>query len=240
MGCALSTDPAEHAPVAGGCVACRRTVDALRATDEPVKHSDEPSPCGPRAALVGLVLLAHPSRNVEPDGSDRLRQPHGERHTVPFAGGTYGSPEHPDATGAFAGLKGWHTRGHLLRAVFEGVAFNHRTHVDALRDHFDVRELRLTGGGARSPVWAQVFADVLGQPVSVTASTEAGALGAALCAAVAAGLYPSVADGADRAVRVTRTFDPDPRRQAELAEVYDRYLALVNALAPEWERWARH
>jgi L-xylulokinase len=151
----------------------------------------------------------------------------------------YGSPRHPDATGAFVGLKGWHTRGHLLRAVFEGVAFNHRTHVDALRDHFEVRELRLTGGGSRSAVWAQVFADVLGQPVSVTSSAEAGALGAALCAAVAAGLHPSVADGADRAVRVARTFDPDPRRQAELAEVYGRYLALVDALAPEWERWAR-
>jgi L-xylulokinase len=148
----------------------------------------------------------------------------------------YGSPRHPDASGAFVGLKGWHTRGHLLRAVFEGVVFNHRTHVDALRDHFEVRELRLTGGGARSEVWAQVFADALGQPVSVTSSREAGALGAALCAAVAAGLHPSLADGADQAVRVVRTYLPEERRSAELAEAYQRYLALIEALAPEWER----
>jgi L-xylulokinase len=163
----------------------------------------------------------------------------GEPSRVLYLPFLYGSPRHPDATGGFFGLKGWHTRGHLLRAVFEGVAFNHRTHVDALRDHFDVRELRLTGGGARSEVWAQVFADTLGQPVSVTSSAEAGALGAAICAAVAAGLHPTVADGADHAVRVTRTFEPDPGRHAELAGTYERYLALVDALAPQWQRWAR-
>lgn len=160
----------------------------------------------------------------------------GEPSRVLYLPFLYGSPRHPGASGAFFGLKGWHTRGHLLRAVFEGVAFNHRTHVDALRDHFEVRELRLTGGGARSEVWAQVFADALGQPVSVTSSLEAGALGAVLCAAVAAGLHPSVADGADRAVRVERTYLPQARRQAELAGAYGRYLALIEALAPQWRR----
>jgi len=148
----------------------------------------------------------------------------------------YGSPDRPDATGAFCGLKGWHTRGHLLRALFEGVAFNHRTHVDALRDNFEVREARLTGGGSRSEVWTQIFADALGLPVSVTDAKEAGALGAALCAAVAAGLHPSVADGADQAIHLARTFEPDPRRQAELEEVYQRYLHLVETLEPVWER----
>lgn len=160
----------------------------------------------------------------------------GESSRVLYLPFLYGSPRHPDASGAFFGLKGWHTRGHLLRAVFEGVAFNHRTHVDALRDHFEVRELRLTGGGSRSEVWAQVFADALGQPVAVTSSREAGALGAALCAAVAAGLHPSLADGADRAVRVARRYLPQEGRAAELAEAYQRYLALIEALAPEWER----
>ncbi|HYT26678.1 MAG TPA: FGGY-family carbohydrate kinase [Actinomycetota bacterium] len=150
----------------------------------------------------------------------------------------YGSLDNPDATGVFFGLRAWHTRGHLLRALFEGVAFNHRTHVDALRDHFEVTEARLTGGGARSQAWGQVFADVLGLPVGVPDAAEAGALGVALCAAVAAGVYSSVAEGADATVRVARTFEPDPRRQEHLAGVYQRYLALVEALGPSWARAA--
>jgi L-xylulokinase len=160
----------------------------------------------------------------------------GDPSRVLFLPFLYGSPDRPDATAVFFGLKAWHTRGHLLRALFEGVAFNHRTHVDALRDHAEVTEARLTGGGARSEVWVQIFADALGVPVSVTDASEAGALGTAICAGVAAGLHPSVAEVADDAVHVTRTFEPDPARQAELEEVYQRYLHLVETLDPAFER----
>jgi L-xylulokinase len=148
----------------------------------------------------------------------------------------YGSPDRPDATAVFFGLKAWHTRGHLLRALFEGVAFNHRTHVDALRDHAEVSEARLTGGGARSEAWVQIFADALGVPVSVTDAGEAGALGTAICAGVAAGIHGSVAEVADQAVHVTRTFEPDPARQAELEDVYGRYQHLVETLDPAFEK----
>ena len=150
----------------------------------------------------------------------------------------YGSPEHPDGTAVLFGLKGWHTRGHILRALFEGVAFSHRSHVDALRDSLDLTEARLAGGGARSPVWAQVFADTVGLPVSVTDAPETGALGAAICAGVAAGVYDSVAEGAERCVRVERTFEPDAGRQARLEDDYQRYLELAGALEGPWERAA--
>ena len=66
------------------------------------------------------------------------------------------------ASAGFLGLRGWHDRGTLLRAVLEGIAFNHRVHIDALRDGFAVREARLTGGASRNPAFAQMFADVLG------------------------------------------------------------------------------
>jgi L-xylulokinase len=160
----------------------------------------------------------------------------GDPSRVLFLPFLYGSPDRPDATAVFFGLKAWHPRGHLLRALFEGVAFNHRTHVDALRDHAEVTEARLTGGGARSQVWVQIFADALGVPVRVTDASEAGALGTAICAGVAADLHPSVAEVADDAVHVTRTFEPDSARQAELEEVYQRYLHLVEALDPAFER----
>jgi L-xylulokinase len=170
--------------------------------------------------------------------SDEVAATLGDPSRVLYLPFLYGSPDRPDATGVFYGLKGWHSRGHLLRGLFEGVAFNHRTHVDALRDHFEVREARLTGGGARSEVWVRIFADALGLPVSLTDAKEAGALGTALCAAVAAGMHLSVAEAADQAVHVTRTFQPDPRRRAELDEIYQRYLHLVETLGPAWERAA--
>lgn len=72
-----------------------------------------------------------------------------------------------------------------MTAVLEGVAFNHRTHLDALREKFDIREpVRVCGGGARSPAWTQLLADVAGLPVEVTNSDETGARGAAMLAAV--------------------------------------------------------
>jgi L-xylulokinase len=181
-----------------------------------------------RAERLGVSPFAFASEEVEATLDDPSRVLY-----LPFL---YGAPDRPDATGVFCGLKGWHTRGHLLRALFEGVAFNHRTHVDALRDYFEVREARLTGGGARSNVWVRIFADALGLPVSLTDAREAGALGAALCAAVAAGVHPTLADAADQAIHVTRSFEPNPRRRAELEEVYQRYLHLVETLQPAWER----
>ncbi|MFN8452335.1 MAG: FGGY-family carbohydrate kinase [Anaerolineae bacterium] len=73
----------------------------------------------------------------------------------------------------FPGLRGWHGRAHVLRAVFEGVAFNHRT-IDALRSAFPVNEVRVSGGGSRSLIWTQLFADVFGLPVVITDAAEAG------------------------------------------------------------------
>ena len=98
------------------------------------------------------------------------------------------------------------------------------------------RVRRLTGGGTRSPLWTQLFADVLGTPVSVGDAPEASVLGAALCAAVGGGLHPSVAEAADRAVRVARTFEPDPPTARRLAAAYERWLALADALGPSWRR----
>jgi L-xylulokinase len=148
----------------------------------------------------------------------------------------YGSPVSDRASGAFAGLRGWHRRGHLLRALLEGVVFNHRMHVEALRSAFpDLAEARLTGGGARSRVWVQMFADALEMPITLTASEETGALGAAICAGVGAGLFPDVAAAAEQVVRVGETFTPDTAGVATMRNGYAGYLRLVEALKPFWE-----
>jgi L-xylulokinase len=95
------------------------------------------------------------------------------------------------ASAGFFGLGGWHNRGDMLRAVLEGIAFNHRIHVDALRDGFSFSEARLAGGISRNKRVVQMFADVLGMPATVTETDEAAAWGAALCAGAGVGLYKS-------------------------------------------------
>ena len=94
-------------------------------------------------------------------------------------------------------MAGWHGEGHLLRALFEGVVFEHRRHIERLRDAGAViDQATLSGGGARSAVWAQMLADCLGIPISVADGDETGALGAALSAGVGVGLF----SGYDEAV----------------------------------------
>ncbi|MBP7000002.1 FGGY-family carbohydrate kinase [Amaricoccus sp.] len=146
----------------------------------------------------------------------------------------FGSPHGPGASAGFLGLRGWHDRGTLLRAVLEGIAMNHRVHVDALRDGFAVAEARLTGGASRNPAVAQMFADVLGMPVTVTDTDEAAAWGAALCAGAGVGLFASpFADPRDLAA-MGRAFAPDPERAAGYAARYALHRRVSEAMAPLW------
>jgi L-xylulokinase len=151
----------------------------------------------------------------------------------------FGSPYGSAASAGFFGLRGWHERGDMIRAVLEGIVFNHRTHIDALRSAFPLTEARLTGGGARSPVLSQMFADATGLPIAVSAVEEAGALGAALAAGVGAGLYPSLAAAMSRTDRIARQCEPDARAGRGLQERFAIYGDLVKALAPIWPRLQR-
>lgn len=159
-----------------------------------------------------------------------LRRP----STLLFHPFLFGSPYGDAASASFVGLRGWHGRGDMLKAVLEGIAFNHRTHVEALRDGFAVREVRLTGGGSRNPAFAQMFADVLGVPVSVTSTDEAAAFGAALCAGAAVGLFASPQQGARATCAVSREYRPDPARSAAFDERYSVYSRIAEQLRPKW------
>jgi L-xylulokinase len=152
----------------------------------------------------------------------------------------FGSDLQPSARAGFYGLAGWHTRADLLRALFEGVAYGHRSHVERLRAAgAAVDRARLTGGGARSAVWAQIFADVLGLPIEVPEGSEFGARGAALSAGVGAGVYAGYADAAARAVAVARRYEPDPAASARYRAAYAEYQALAQAMQEPWERLSR-
>jgi L-xylulokinase len=140
----------------------------------------------------------------------------------------YGSPHGDVIAASFSGVRGWHGREHLLRAVLDGVVFNHRTHLDALREAFTLTgAARLAGGGARSPQWSQLLADVIGMPVEVVDTDEAGARGAAALGGVGLGWYASPSEAVEAGVRVVRRHDPVP--DPVLDERYHRYLALVES-----------
>lgn len=156
------------------------------------------------------------------------------RSTLLYHPFLFGSPLGEVASAGFFGLRGWHDRGDLLKAVLEGIAFNHRTHVDALKDGFDFGEARLTGGISRNPAFVQMFADVLGLPVTVTDTDEAAAWGAALCAGTAVGLFPSVTGDPRDLPAISRKYSPDPARRAEFDERFALYNRIAEAMTPHW------
>lgn len=159
-----------------------------------------------------------------------------ERSRVFYHPFLYGSPYGSVASGGFFGLRGWHTRGHLLRALLEGTVLNHKDHVEVLRASFDFERLRVTGGGSRNELWSQMLSDAVDFPVEVTDAAEAGALGAAVCAGIGAGVYGSLEEARERTIRLRRIHEPDPEAHGRLAEAHEIYTALAGALAPVWPR----
>jgi L-xylulokinase len=154
--------------------------------------------------------------------------------TILFHPYLFGSPYGNLASGSFLGLHGWHDRGDMLKAVLEGIAFNHRTHVDALRDGFAFQEVRLTGGASRNPAFAQMFADILNMPVTVTSTDEPAAFGAALCAGTAIGVYASPQQPQLTIGKASRTYRPDAARSAVFDQRFALYSTIAEALKPQW------
>ncbi len=137
----------------------------------------------------------------------------------------------PDARGAWVGLRLVHTRGHLLRAALEGVAFAVRQGVEALlATGVPATELRLAGGGSFDPRWRQLLADVLEQPLLASATSSASSLGAALLAGVGFGAWPDAHRVAALAAPPTLVATPGPSSEAYV-EPYLRYRQLYLPIA---------
>jgi len=137
----------------------------------------------------------------------------------------------PDARGAWVGLRLVHTRGHLLRAALEGVAFAVRQGVEALlATGVPATELRLAGGGSFDPRWRHLLADVLEQPLLASATSSASSLGAALLAGVGFGAWPDAHRVAALAAPPTLVATPGPSSEAYV-EPYLRYRQLYLPIA---------
>ena len=148
-----------------------------------------------------------------------------------------GSNVHPNAHGCFVGLTLNHGREHLARAVYEGIAFCHRYHLEKLlRTREDPPScIRLAGGAARSEVWAQMFADVMKLPVETVAAGETGALGCAIAAAVATGAYRDLGEAAENMTAVARRYEPDEAREKIYDRKYRLYVRCLEQLDGLWD-----
>jgi xylulokinase len=116
-----------------------------------------------------------------------------------------------------------HTKADLSRAIFEGITFECRFIVESLESAgIPIRSLAVTGGGAKSPFWLQLKADIIGKQVVVPEVTEASLLGAAILAGVGTGIYPSPSEAIARVCKVARVYEPNP----SVKPVYDRAYAI--------------
>jgi xylulokinase len=181
---------------------------------------------------AGFDVLAAEAAEVHPGAEGLLFLPHltGER-----------SPHlDPEASGAFVGLTSRHGRPELTRAIMEGVVLSMRAGLEVMRElGATVDEVRGTGGGARSPLWLQLQADIYGRPVRRTAVDEGPAYGAALLAGVAAGVFEDVGAASAR-VRLDETvIEPNHERTRRYDELYAIFVSLYPALRDAMHALAR-
>ena len=142
---------------------------------------------------------------------------------LPTMNGSSAPLDRPQARGAWIGLGLEHDRACLVRSVLEGVCLEVRWILTAMQAAgVSVEAIRIVGGGARSPLWCQMHADILGKPVLDPGVSDATLAGVAVCAGVAAGLYGDFAGGAELFQQGARTYLPDPAHAA----VYDEQFAL--------------
>jgi xylulokinase len=133
--------------------------------------------------------------------------------------------------GAILGLTLETDRRTVLKGLLEGVTYYFREGLDLLEQAgVTVEEFRATGGGAKSPVWLQIKADILGTPLATVKVTEAGTLGAAILAGIGTGVYRSAREAVEALVKVDRVFEPDAARHERYREQFEKYRKLYPAL----------
>jgi xylulokinase len=193
--------------------------------------------------MMGVMLSAAGSlrwhRDTVAPGRDFSDLLNGVESTPPGSEGLVFLPyltgertPHPDpfARGAFVGLTVRHGTQHLTRAVLEGVGFG-------LKDSFTLiegsglsaaRQVRISGGGARSPLWRQILADILNTELVTVNTTEGAAYGAALLAGVGASVWPDAHVACSAAIQVTGSTSPGE----DAADAYEKYYRLYRELYP--------
>jgi xylulokinase len=176
--------------------------------------------------------LLKPAADIPP-GSDGLL-------FLPYLTGERTPHPDPLARGAFVGLTVRHTFPHLTRSVLEGVSFGLRDSFELMKNAGlkDISQVRVTGGGARSPFWRQILADVFNAETVTVNAEEGAAYGAALLAATGAGVFPSVEAACDATIQITGSTKPGPN-SAIYNELYPIYRDLYPTLSAQFNKLAK-
>jgi xylulokinase len=176
--------------------------------------------------------LLHEAEAVPP-GSEGLQ-------FLPYLSGERTPHPDPLARGAWVGLTLRHTRGHLTRALLEGVSFGLRDIFELIRQAGlgEVRQVRASGGGTKGALWRQILASVLEAELVTVNTSEGAAFGAALLAGVGAGTWASVPAACDATVRITGSTLPDQAQVEACRRAYPIYRELYPALKPTFDQTA--
>ena len=163
-----------------------------------------------------------------PPGSDGLIM-------LPHLMGT-GSPEFDlNAKGVFAGITLDMTKGHFVRAIMEAVACMVKANIDSITHiNYTISEIRTLGGGAKSDLWNQIKADMLGLPVITLKHKEVPSLGAAILAGVGTGVFKNIEDGCNKAVKIDKKFIPNMANKGIYTNVFKQYQKLYILNKPFW------
>ncbi|HKV58368.1 MAG TPA: FGGY-family carbohydrate kinase, partial [Ktedonobacteraceae bacterium] len=145
-----------------------------------------------------------------------------------------------DARGVFFGLSMAHGRGHMVRAILEGTAYGLKDNVDRMEQiGLHPQEIRAVAGGARGRLWLQIKADVTGKPVTVPRELETTALGAAMLAGVAAGLFRNLQEAASASVGIASTIEPNAAHRQAYDDAYALYRDIYASLQEPFRKAAK-
>lgn len=159
---------------------------------------------------------------------------------LPYLMGERSPHNNPDARAVFFGMSMDTTRADMTQAVLEGVAFGLRDSLEVARSlGIHIERTKICGGGAKSPLWCKIMANVLGIKVDLLESEEGPSMGGAMLAAVACGEYPSVKAAADAIVRVVDTIEPEPELVEKYEKKYRQFAKIYPTVKGLFAQWAQ-
>lgn len=150
---------------------------------------------------------------------------------LPYLMGERSPHNDPNARAVFLGMRMNTSRADMTQAVLEGVAFGLRDSLEVARSlGLNIQRSKICGGGAKSPLWKKIMANVMNLTIDVPAIEEGPSLGGAMLAAVGCGEYPNVEAAAEAIVKVTESLDPEPQLVAKYEEKYQKFRTLYPTL----------
>lgn len=180
--------------------------------------------------IIGTKDYAAEQKNIEKLGENHV-------YFLPYLMGERSPHNNPNARATFIGMTMDTTRADMTQAVLEGVAFALRDSLEVAKSlGIDLKRTKICGGGAKSPLWKKIIANVLNLKVDVIESEEGPAMGGAMLAAVACGEYASVEEIAQKVVKIIDTVEPEPELVAKYEARYAQFKEIYPTCKPLFEK----